>query len=139
VRSRKWAELERARELAAILVELRWVLERKCKRLGINLGWFDRGTPSTQLVHTSGKTFFFVMEAGYRGTLYPRVVYRGEDIGVSSATPDHLAAARAALQTERKKVNLNRIVAFRDPREAVSLTWDEARFVQYFERRTEVP
>lgn len=126
-RERRAAARAEEMERAGLLFDLRTTLERKAKRLDLWCAWGERGTPATQLIGSSDATRLFIMEAGYRSCLYPRLVYSSADVPDIHLGDGHIEAVRACLRAERAKANRDRILAKQD------LRW--SRSVVFFDER----
>lgn len=85
-------------EIIRELLKLRAVLQEKAKRLNIaGFPWLDGAMPCAQLVHegASATATLFIYEAGRRGTLYPRLVYRMSEVTAGGDTGDGASVARS--------------------------------------------
>lgn len=97
-----------------LLADLYATLERKCRSLGLHNPLGDRGTLCLQLIGQANGSYLFIMEGGYRGTLFPRVVYKIP----ARISFNRQSALLWALKAERKE---KQVVALRDTRACASI------------------
>lgn len=105
---------------AGLLFDLQRLIEAKFKRLGLEycpLG--SRATHATQVISGSQGTFLWVYEAGYRGCLWPRLLWHWKP-GLAPGS-GHEELVRAALSLERS--DRSRVFCLIDTRSSVSVPW----------------
>lgn len=99
-----------------LLADLVATVERKCKKLKVFNPFMveSRGTLCTQVLQRDNKNYLFIMEGGYRATLYPRAFYT-----LDQFFSFHREAVREALRLERSIPS--KLIAQRDFRSPVTL------------------
>lgn len=104
--------------VASLLADLYATLDRKCNKLKLTNPLGDRGTLVTRLIDsgTGAGVRLFVMEAGYRGAIFPRLVYTFPEADLSD---DRARFIRSAIRAEH--ASPESLVAKRDTRQPVFL------------------
>ena len=98
-------------EILEALLALRTTIDRKCKRLKLTSTWSDRGIPCVRSTASGAHAYLEIFEGGYRGSLWPRVVYVLDGRHFGNGIANTVRAARKAELAEP-----NKMVARRDLR-----------------------